>query len=105
MSRPTDAAVPVRGSETGTGRERNPAAGPGNAATLTASRPRRPLHPLTRRRAASRRLAILPSGVADPLTREHDEWRDQHDLLMAKLGLAEPWQLERARRLWSGGAR
>jgi hypothetical protein len=67
--------------------------------------PRPAPHPLTRRRQASRRLSILDSGVTDPLATEQAAWRDQHDLRMARAGLAAGWQLERARRLWSEGLR
>jgi hypothetical protein len=59
---------------------------------------------LRRRREASRRLARLAHG-ADPWTADHRDWQDRHDLLMAKLGLAEPWQAERAHELWRDGAR
>lgn len=65
----------------------------------------RALHPLRRRHVAASRLPVLESGVADPLVSEHRDWQDQHDLRMARAGLAASWQLERARRLWSEGRR
>jgi hypothetical protein len=60
---------------------------------------------LTRRREASRRLPLLVHCGADPLVADQQRWRDRHDLLMARIGWAEPWQVDRARELWRGGVR
>ncbi len=69
------------------------------------------LPPLKRRARAARRSPALPGrcggrlASTDPLLDGHAAWQDRHDLLMAKLGLAEPWQAERARELWRDGVR
>jgi hypothetical protein len=68
----------------------------------TASVPRQ----LSSRREAASRLPTLRCGRRDPLIpADHDGWRDQYDVLMAQLGWAPPWQVERARQLRGAGAR
>lgn len=61
--------------------------------------------PLMRRRRAAARLPALPNGVVDPLANEHANWQDQHDVRMARAGLAPAWQRARARELWRAGVR
>jgi hypothetical protein len=61
---------------------------------------------LRRRVQAARRLPPLPSDHVDPLVpADHGAWQAEHDLAMARAGLAPPWQAERARRLWRDCAR
>jgi hypothetical protein len=60
---------------------------------------------LRRRREASRRLARLAHGGADPLTDDHHVWQDSWDVEMARLGLAPEWQRQRAVEAWERGIR
>lgn len=60
---------------------------------------------LRRRRQASRRMARLAHGGADPLVTDQERWRNEHDIALARCGWAEPWQVDRARRLWAEGVR
>jgi len=55
--------------------------------------------PLERRRATARRLPRLAHCGADPLLADQQQWRDEHDVAMARAGRAPAWQQERARRL------
>jgi len=60
---------------------------------------------LRRRRSASWRCPLLPDGRRDPLAgADHEQWRDEHDGLMVRLGWAPPWQRERAARSASARA-
>ncbi|MEZ0382175.1 hypothetical protein [Mycobacterium sp. pW045] len=70
------------------------------------------MHPLTRRREAAQRLAILSTGCADPWPTEHpsipltdnqlDMWRWTVEHLEAE-GLAPLLNLEARRALWRRG--
>jgi hypothetical protein len=60
---------------------------------------------LRRRREASRSLPRLTHCGADPMLADQQRWRDEWDVLMARLGWAPQWQQERARELWEAGVR
>jgi hypothetical protein len=52
-----------------------------------------------------RREGVQRLRGGDPWLADHCDWRDRHDLAMARSGLAPRWQVECARRAWAEGVR
>ena len=66
---------------------------------------RRPVHRAARAELGFRRWQRGMHRRNVPGDADHEAWQAEHDIAMARAGLAPGWQRDRARRLWRAGVR